>query len=339
MKKILVLGSQGYLGTRLTRYLKDCGYFVNGVDLGTFANCLISDDFIETLTITKDASSISKWDLEKYDVLINLASNSNDPISKVNPETYYKPAEIFSENIAIFCKDLGLKYIFPSSCSIYGVTNDMCDEISLPNPITEYSKSKLHIESKLQKLANQDFAPVALRLATIFGYSPRMRFDIVVNMFTGMLLTQNKILLNSNGMSWRPHLFIDDALEAFRCVLEWNNNSGKMEIFNVGNNFNNLTIYQTAELMTSLFTGSTIEYLNPDINNLIFTDTKVISGKDERNYRVGFDKIYRTFPDYKNKTSLLDGVTSMIKELKRVNLDFDKFKDKKFYRLHYLENY
>jgi len=72
----------------------------------------------------------------------------------------------------------------------------MCDENSLPNPITEYSKSKLHIERKLQKLANQDFAPVSLRLATIFGYSPRMRFDIVVNMFTGMLLTQNKILLN-----------------------------------------------------------------------------------------------------------------------------------------------
>lgn len=85
MKKILMLGSQGYLGTRLTRHLENYGYFVDGVDLGTFADCLISDDFIETRTINMDASSISKWDLEKYDVVVNLASNSNDPISKVNP--------------------------------------------------------------------------------------------------------------------------------------------------------------------------------------------------------------------------------------------------------------
>ena len=95
MKKILVLGSQGYIGTRLTRYLEDYGYGVTGIDLGTFASCIISDNFNESSTIKKDAQTITKREIQNYDVVINLASRSNDPTSNIDSSIYYETAVIF----------------------------------------------------------------------------------------------------------------------------------------------------------------------------------------------------------------------------------------------------
>jgi len=339
VKKILVIGCQGYLGTRLIQYLRDFGHKVGGIDLGTFVNCLILNDYIENNIIRKDATELSKQDIYGYDVVINLASNSNDPTSSVDPNKYYKPAILFSEKIASDCKDLGIKYIFPSSCSVYGAANtEISDENSIPQPITAYSKSKILIEDKLSNLSESNFTPIALRLATVFGFSPRMRFDIVINMFIGMLLTDNRIILNSNGKSWRPHLYIEDAMEAFRCASEWNNNSGKLEVLNVGNNENNLTIQESAVSLTNLFTGSQIQYLNPDKDNSIFSDNKVINGKDSRDYQVDFSKIYRTLPQFNKKTTLIEGAEELIRKLKSINFDKESFLNHKFYRLQYLES-
>jgi nucleoside-diphosphate-sugar epimerase len=337
VKKILVLGSQGYIGTRLSSYLLEYGYSVIGIDLGTFAECLISDNFTQNSTITKDVALMSKREFEGFDVVINLASRSNDPTAGIDSGIYYEPAVKFSGNIARICSDLGIKYIFPSSCSVYGASDGICDETTRTNPITDYSKSKLKIEQELSNLANVDFTPIALRFATVFGYSPRMRFDIVVNMFTGMLLTENKIIMNSNGMSWRPHIYIDDVLEAFRCVIEIENNSGVLEIFNVGNNSNNLTILDTAKMISSLFPSSSIEFLDNNSNNSIFSDKKIVNERDIRDYQVNFDRIYREIPAYTCKTSLIDGVLNMISLLKQNQLNTERFRNTKFYRMQYLD--
>jgi nucleoside-diphosphate-sugar epimerase len=280
---------------------------------------------------------ITKREMQGFDVVINLASRSNDPTSNIDSSIYYEPAVIFSGNIARICSDLGIKYIFPSSCSVYGAATGICDETTQTNPITDYSKSKLKIEKELSSLANANFTPIALRFATVFGFSPRMRFDIVVNMFTGMLLTENRILMNSNGMSWRPHIYIDDVLEAFRCVIEMKNNSGVLEIFNVGNNSNNLTILDTAKLISSLFPKSTIEFLDNNSNNSIFADKKIINERDIRDYQVSFDKIYKEILTYTCKTSLIDGALEMISLLKQNQLDTERFRSTKFYRMQYLD--
>lgn len=338
MKKVLVVGSQGYIGTRLTSYLQDYGYGVNGIDLGTFAKCIITDNFTECLTIEKDAATIIKKEIQKYDVVINLASRSNDPTSGIDSSVYYEPAVIFSEGIAKICSEVGAKYIFPSSCSVYGASDGICDETTQVNPITDYSKSKLKIEKKLSNLADENFTPIALRFATVFGFSPRMRFDIVVNMFTGMLLTENKILMNSNGLSWRPHIYIEDVVEAFRCVIDTNNNSGVLEIYNVGNNSNNLTILDTAKLVSSLFPSSNIEFLDKDSNNSIFADKKIINERDIRDYRVSFDKIYNEIPEFTCKTSLKDGVVEMISFLNLAQLNPVRFRSSNFYRMQYLDD-
>jgi nucleoside-diphosphate-sugar epimerase len=340
VKKILIIGSQGYLGSRLMQYLNKHGYKVGGIDRGTFKSCVLQPYVEEPENIQKDACLVSKDDIQKFDCVINLASNSNDPTSSVNPDEYYQPGVIFTIKIAKMCKELGIKYIFPSSCSVYGSSDSgICYEESITNPITAYSKSKIEIEENLSRIANKDFTPIALRLATVFGYSVRMRFDIVINMFIGMLLTDNRIILNSNGNSWRPHLFIDDAMEAFRCAIEWNVNSGKLEVLNVGCNENNQTILQSALELCKLFPGSTVDYLNDEKDPLIFSDRKILNGKDARNYQVNFDKIYSKLPGFKKKTQLMSGAIELIKTLKSLGLDKKTFLDNKFYRLQYLESH
>lgn len=339
MKKILVVGSQGFIGTRLTRYLEDYGYSVQGSDIGTFKDCLLTRNYKDCPTVRQDAASITKTELEKFNVVINLASNANDPTSSMNPEKYYEPAEAFSERIAQLCRDLGVQYIFPSSCSVYGSAEGLCTETSTPRPLTPYSESKLRVEKRLSALANESFTPVALRIATVFGYSPRIRFDLVVNMFLGMLLTENRIMLNSNGESWRPHVYIEDVLEAFRCAIEFNASSGVLEIFNVGNDSNNMTILETANLMSGLFPSSTVESLGNEFSHSIFRDRKIVEKRDQRDYKVSFEKIYNELPGFNSKTSLLEGVRGMAKDLKAHNLDSQSFRSTKFYRLNYLEEF
>jgi nucleoside-diphosphate-sugar epimerase len=156
-------------------------------------------------------------------------------------------------------------------------------------------------------------------------------------MFTGMLLTENKIFMKSNGMSWRPHVYIEDALEAFRCMIEWKNESGVLEIFNVGNEQNNMTIIETAKLVSSLFPASSIEYLDNSEDNSIFSDSKIVNERDARDYRVNFNRIYNEVSDFKRKTSLLEGVEEMISKLNRLGLTTDIFRSPEFYRLPYLE--
>jgi nucleoside-diphosphate-sugar epimerase len=153
------------------------------------------------------------------------------------------------------CKKLGIRYIFPSSCSLYGIGEVALDEESPTNPQTPYSLNKLQIEQDLAALADKTFSPIALRLATVFGISPRIRFDVVINMLCGMAVAQKQVVLNSDGQAWRPHLEIQDACEAFRCCIEWNYQDGKLMVLNVGRNDNNWKILDVARLIKSKVNG------------------------------------------------------------------------------------
>ena len=338
MTKILVIGSQGYLGTRLVEYLRDYGHAVQGMDIGNFQSCILDPNFTEGHTSKRDALDVSREDIEGFDAVINLASNANDPTSNVDPERYYSEGVRFSERIAIDCKAFGIRYIFPSSCSVYGAGEEgICSENSETKPLTAYSKSKVIIENKLAKLSDENFSPVALRLATVFGYSPRIRFDLVINMFIGMLITENSIMLNSNGESWRPHVYIEDVMEAFNCAAQWDVSSGKLEVLNIGNEENNLTVKECASQLSQLFPGSKVSSLDENLSNKIFADRKVVEGKDARDYRVDFSKVYSRLPGFSIKTPLLEGAQELIEKLQGLNLDGETLRNEKFYRLKFLE--
>jgi len=334
MKKILIVGNQGYIGTALSEYLITRNYDIQGLDLGIFKNNIL-EPINECRTILKDASNVESNDLKKYDCIINLAGMANDPISKVDSSSYYDKTVEFSNRLASYAKQLNKFYIYPSSCSVYGNNKDICSEVTSLNPLTEYAKSKVNIENYLLKISDESFKPIILRLGTVFGFSSRMRFDLVINMFIGMKLCDLPISLNSNGISTRPHLYIKNVCEVFEQMILNASRIKIKQVFNVGTNGNNMSIIEVAKLLSKMGNNSNIEITRPGKENLNF-DQNIISGQDKRDYTVNFDKINEFCPEL-NFTSIPDGIEMTIQKLLEIGLDKSKFENKKFYRLKYLE--
>lgn len=332
--KVLITGAQGYLGTKLNNYLVCKGHQVIGFDTGVFKNCTLGDLPKENNILTLDANRIQSSHLKEVDVVIDLASNSNDPTSMTDNLEYYMSGIIASQNLAKLCKEHGVRYIFPSSCSVYGSSSETCSEETTTRPLTAYSKSKVIIEEELSRLSDEVFSPIALRLGTVFGYSPRMRFDIVLNMFAGMLLTTNRIDLNSNGKAWRPHLFIDDVLRTMESVIHGIFPAGELTVINVGDEANNLTIIEAARKMAKYFPGSSVSTNQESLFDL-HSDKKIKNGVDARNYQVSFEKIRSTFPAQGKFISVEEGSMQLVSELREYGLSYETFLSKNFYRLQY----
>lgn len=336
MKKILIIGNQGYLGSRLTDYLLNEGYEVAGSDMGFFKKAIIYEP--QNVTMLKcEARNIEETDIIGYDVLILLAGISNDPFGNLTTELIYDPTRLYAKKIALLCKKNKIKFIFPSSCSVYGLGAEYAiDETGPTTPQTPYSLNKLQIENDLKSISDNSFSPIALRLATVYGMSPRIRFDLVINMLCGMAITEKQIKLNSNGLAWRPHLYIDDVCEAFRCCIEWDYDGGELMILNVGHEMNNKRIIDVAEIISKL-TNTQVEFLKSNHEESdLFKDSKINNGVDNRNYQVNFDKITNTLPGFKIKWSVEDGISQLIKDLKLNNLTSIQFKTRNFYRLQQL---
>jgi nucleoside-diphosphate-sugar epimerase len=223
MRNILITGSKGYIGSFLTSYLKKKNYNILGIDIGFFRNCYLYKDKKKQKTIYKDVRNITESDLKNIDAIVHLAGISNDPLNTFSSKTVYDPTRKYTFELAQKAKKLGIKFIFASSCSVYGATNNklLLNEDSDPNPQTGYSLNKLQIEKDLERIADKSFFPLCLRFATIFGVSKRIRFDVVINMLVGMALTTKKIILNSDGMAWRPNLYIEDACSAIEHAIKY----------------------------------------------------------------------------------------------------------------------
>ena len=339
-KKILIVGSQGYLGSHLTGYLSNHGYQCRGIDTGFFSNGILEAINSEDV-VKKDARSIVKYDLDGFDALILLAGISNDPFGRLSAEQIYNPSRDYALSIALMCKEMGIKFIYPSSCSVYGAAaDDFLSEDSLTNPQTPYSINKLQVEEGLLALSDQNFVPIALRFGTVYGISPRIRFDVVINMLCGLALTSQKVTLNSNGQAWRPHLHIDDACESFRCCIDWEPDSNKLVTLNVGRNEDNFKIIDIAKIIHSNVAGSELNYLDSNQQNLeneLIKDRKIQDGVDTRSYKVSFDKILKTLPKFECQWTVEKGIIDLLENLRNINLDKEMFNRREFYRLQQIE--
>jgi len=332
MKKILIVGNQGYLGSRLTEYLQERGYDCTGM--------LTEPKPLNT--VVKDARLLIDENIKGFNVLILLAGISNDPFGHMSSEQIYDPTRDYALSIAEMCKKLGVKFIYPSSCSVYGAAADggFLDENSPTNPQTAYSINKIQVEEGLLKIADDSFSPIALRFGTVYGMSPRIRFDVVINMLCGLALSTKKITLNSDGQAWRPHLHIDDACESFRCCIDWECESGKLMVLNVGRNEDNSKIIDIAKIIHSNVDGSELTYLGNDMNdeeNELIKDRKIQDGVDTRTYQVSFDKIHKILPRFECKWTVEEGIKSLLNELQLIGLSKELFSRREFYRLQQIE--
>ncbi|MFA7281133.1 MAG: SDR family oxidoreductase [Sterolibacterium sp.] len=340
MQRVLITGSAGYLGSVLSGYLTSHGFDCVGYDTGLFQDTLLYPPG-STEILPRDARNITAADLKGVDALVHLAGISNDPMGKLDAAKIYDPTRAYSLSIARMCKELGVKYIFASSCSVYGVGQDeLLTESSSTHPQTYYSLNKLQIEGDLQSISDQDFSPIALRFATVFGPSPRIRFDVVINMLTGMAVADGTIVLNSNGLAWRPNLHILDACKAVRCAIELNYQGGELLVLNVGADEDNLQVIQIANIVREAVPGCELKFLaeDPELDKEgLIRDRKIKSGGDSRTYRVSFAKIKKSMPAFNCEWNVARGVKDMATLFKGLPLTRERFKSRGFYRLQQLE--
>lgn len=341
MKKILVTGSQSYIGSVLTPYLIKNNYECIGLDAGFIKDCLLYPQS-DVKTIYKDVRNISRKDLKEIDVVVHLSGISNDPFKNFDPAKVYNPVRIYTLKVAKLCKEMGIKFIFSSSCSIYGKgINGYSNEESKVFPQTPYSLNKMQIEQDLSAITDKNFTPIILRFATLFGLSPRMRFDLVINMFTAMAFTTGEIILNSDGKAWRPNVYINDVCNAIKCAIDFDPPSGKPFILNVGDTSQNFQIINLAKMVQQEIPGCKLTFLSQNSNlkdNFeLIKDRKIQDGVDSRNYKISFEKIEKVFPKFKCEWTVKKGIKEMLKKFKDIKLTKVQFEDINFYRLQKFE--
>ena len=328
--KILVTGNLGYIGSVLTENLLREGFSIEGLDSGFFKDCnLTSINENKFKQILLDIRNINQIDLKRFHSIIHLAGLSNDPLGELNPlltdEINFKA----SLNIAKKAKIDGVKkFIMTSSQSIYGISDPSIEikEDGKKNPLTQYSISKLKAEIAINELADENFCVSFIRPATVFGSSPRIRTDIVFNNLLGSAFTTNKIIIKSDGSPWRPVIHINDVCSCLIGFLRAPNKLINKESFNLGIPNKNFKVSELAEAAKKIIPESEIIYSrNPN--------------KDERTYKVNFDKITNTLGDFYNSNwSLEEGGKELLKFYKKIKLTDVTFNGEKTIRLKKLKN-
>ena len=334
MDNVLIIGGNGYFGSVLADYLRENNIKCDVSDINYFKKCNLFKKK-ENKIHQSCASKLKDKYLKDYNIIIALAGYSNNPIFKKNEKIFHDKEYKYLTNIAKISKKMNIKYIFASSCSLYGAssTNKTCNEKSKLNPITHYSKNKRKIEKFLIKISNKKFKPIILRFATLYGLSQKMRFDIVINMFCGSALSLKKIELNSDGKVNRPFLEILDACKAIYKVIK-NNDIYNQQIFNVGSNTDNYKIINIAKIIQKKIPNLKIVFLKK--KKKLISDDIIKNNKDKRNYKVNFDKFSKIFK-FKPNYTIEKGINKLILDLKKLKIDKKTFNSVKFYRLQYLQ--
>lgn len=340
-QRVLVTGALGYIGSVLIDYLQQRHCEVTTLDTGFFESCLLSAEISRGNFWRMDMRELTADRLTEFDAVIHLAGISNDPFGDLMPPQVYDSSTDYSVQLAKWCKAQQKKFIFASSCSIYGKAMEpVTTELTQPNPQTFYSLNKLQIEQQVSALADQEFRPVLLRLATLYGPSPRMRFDIVVNMLTAMAATSGAIVLNSDGRANRPFLHIEDACQAFYCALSIETPEAGAIILNVGQDQENYSILEVAELISKTHGSCELKSL-VNVTNVaeqeLFKDRKLQDGVDSRDYKVSFAKIKQLMPTFKPKWQLSSGIKQLFEYYQEVGLTDVNFKSADFFRLQTME--
>jgi nucleoside-diphosphate-sugar epimerase len=229
MSKVVVTGAGGYIGTQLVRDLAREGHQVLGVDRFFFGMEPVAE-FVNNKNFTllkKDIRDLTADDLKGFDAVCDLACLSNDPAGEIDPQLTYQINRDGRIHVAKTAKAAGIaKYIISSSCSVYGQGDEpSLTEESSTNPISVYAKSTLEAEQANLAIADNNFSVTALRNATVFGLSTRMRFDLVINLMTLTAFEKSRIIVMGGGEQWRPLIHVSDVAKAFIATLNSDNSA------------------------------------------------------------------------------------------------------------------
>ncbi|MEU7743177.1 SDR family oxidoreductase [Nonomuraea sp. NPDC049158] len=320
--RVLLTGHQGYLGTVMSPVLAGAGHEVIGLDSGLFADCVLGPRPDDPQGLAVDLREVPAEALAGFDAVVHLAALSNDPLGSLAPELTYDINYHASVRLARLAREAGVRrFLYASTCSVYGAAggDDLVTEEAPLRPVTPYAESKVRVEDEVLKLADADFTPVFLRNATAFGFSPRLRADIVLNNLVGHAHLSGEVRVLSDGTPWRPLVHALDIADAFAAALTAPREAVHAEAFNVGTEQNNVTVAGIAATVVEAVPGATLAITGE-------------TGADPRSYRVDFSRIRAALPGYEARRSVKEGALELIDAYRRHGLTREGF-ERRFTRL------
>jgi nucleoside-diphosphate-sugar epimerase len=328
-KSILVVGGAGYLGCVLVEELLNRGYNVTVFDRLFFGATGLQRVRDRLRLLTGDIRSMPSNAMEGVSAIINLAGLSNDPTAEYNPEANHQMNTVATRALAELAKSQGVKrYLYASSCSIYdvGVVDEerdvLLNEEAAVQPHAAYAVSKLAGENELMALRDENFAPVILRMGTLFGFSPRMRYDLVVNTFVKDAFTKGSVNLHYGGQMWRPLVDVRDAARAYLVALEAEESLVAGQIFNVVSEN-----YRISELALRVREGLRAKGMDAQIN-------ATFQYAGIRNYRVSGRKITSRL-NYKPVITIEESVKDMVEKIR--DYGYTDFDNDRYYNIRWMK--
>jgi nucleoside-diphosphate-sugar epimerase len=329
VKRVLVVGGAGYIGSVLTEELLQRGYAVRVLDRLLFGDAGLRAVRDRIELVEMDMRVVPDEVLAGVDAVVNVGGLSNDPTAEYNPRANHEMNTVAAAALAMRCKARGVRrYVLASSCSIYdcGIGEErsdvLQDETSPVAPRAPYSLSKYEAERTILAMADDAFCPVALRKGTVYGYSPRMRYDLVVNTFVRDALAAGRLRLHHGGEMWRPLVDVRDAAQAYVALIEAEDAAVRGEVFNLC--YRNLRISELAlRVQEALRRLGIAVQIRPEYHH-----------GGVRNYRVSGEKMARVL-NFRPKVSIEESVADMVQQV-RTNGQ-GHFENPRYYNIRWIQ--
>ena len=322
MSRILITGGAGYVGAVLTPYLLAKGHKVTVIDLMIYGVDVLKEH--ENLKIIKGDirnKDLLEKTLSNQDVVIHLACISNDPSFELNPKLGKSiNLDAFTPLVEIAKKNLVKRFIYASSSSVYGIKKEKdVNETMTLEPLTDYSKYKVDCETILKKYISEDFTPIIIRPATVCGYSPRQRLDVVVNILTNLAYHKRTISIYG-GKQLRPNIHIKDMAYAYEVLINAPKSKVAGEVFNAG--YENQTVFELANT----------------VKKVVGDDVKLISETtdDNRSYHISSSKIKKIL-GFETKYTIENAVEDLKNAFKQGKLP-NSLTDEKYFNIKRMNN-
>ncbi|HET8741460.1 MAG TPA: NAD(P)-dependent oxidoreductase [Gaiella sp.] len=325
--KVLVTGSSGYVGSVLWPIFVAHGHDVVGLDTGFYDGCDFGTFEPEPERLTLDVRDVEPRQLEGFDAVVHLAALSNDPLGDLSPDLTYAINHRATVSLARAAKVAGVRrFVFASSCSMYGASGEdaLLAEDAPLRPLTPYAESKVRSEAALPDFDGDGFSTVAMRNATVYGVSPRLRLDIVLNNLAAWGHVTGKIRLLSDGRSWRPLLHVRDLAKVAVRMVEAPSDLVGGKAFNIGSGAQNYVVRDLAEMLAEV-TGCDLEFASD-------------ASPDPRSYRVDFSALERAFPDLTLDWDARRGAEELVGAYREIGLTPEAFEGRPYVRLRQLRH-
>jgi nucleoside-diphosphate-sugar epimerase len=297
-----------------------------GVDIDLYQGCDFSPMQSPHLSERRDILELTPADFEGVGAVIHLAGLSNDPLGELDPALTWRINHEGTMHIAECAKAAGVsRFLFSSSCSIYGKSGDkIIAESDDLFPVTTYGETKIVCERDLALLADDSFSPVYLRNATAYGTSPRLRLDLVLNNLVAWAHTTGEIRIMSDGTPWRPLVHCRDIARAFVHLITASRELIHNQAFNIGRTEENYQVRSLAEIVRQFLPDCEVTYTGE-------------GSQDARDYRVDFSKFATAFPDFEFASTVKDGAAELVEAYQRRGMTLDLLVGAKFNRLRALQ--